>query len=135
MALFFIILLGVSIAGLAALIAVKRWETASGRILWASVRPAVGATAHSALSWIERIAPALIRQWGERLARRGAAEFHRLVALTVIWTERALERTLHVLRRKTEAPRSGEASAFLREVSEHKKQLLQDPESRSIFDE
>jgi len=50
---------------------------------------------------------------------------HRTTAWSVLQVERMLEKTLHTLRHTTAARADGEASAFLREVAEHKKSLIE----------
>lgn len=124
MVTFLTALLCVSIAGLLGLVVLKRWELTTGRILFSEVRPAVGHLLGRGLHFVERRAPALLRQWGVALYRALRRLVHVGVAWLVVHTERLLERTLHTLRQGTDAPRTDtEASAFLREVAEHKKSL------------
>jgi hypothetical protein len=61
---------------------------------------------------------------------------HRLAALAVLLVERVLEKLLGTLRHKTQVPRAdAEASSFLRQVSEHKKQLIKTARKRAIYDD
>lgn len=129
-------MLGVSIVGMTSLIALKRWELASGHVLGGRVRPAVGALMHRVLVWGEFVLPGLLRYWISAGYRYVRSLFHRLSALAVVVAEHLLERALRVLRRNTQVPRSDtEASAFLREVSAHKKQLLKNTRKRVIYDD
>ncbi|MBY0472730.1 hypothetical protein K2Q00_00380 [Patescibacteria group bacterium] len=136
MVLFFTVLLGISIVGLVSLLAIKRWELRTGNMVLAGVRPHVSQVSHRVLVWIERVLPHLITQ----LARRGVSEgrvlVHRGAAYSLLWAEQGLERVLANLRGVTERPRSSkEASAFLREIAEHKRQLVQDKESGKVQEE
>lgn len=124
MVIFLITLLGVSIVGLVGLVAVKRWEMQSGHILFSAARPSVGLYLSLALNFVEERAPELVRQWAARAWKAARAGLHFLVAWAVLHVERMLERTLHTLRHTTQERSEGEASAFLREVAEHKKSLM-----------
>ena len=125
MVLFFTTTLAVSIVGLLTLIMVKHWELSTGRVVLGALRPAIGSFLSGILHWVERQAPSLLRQWVRRAWFIGRTLFHRYVAWSVLWAEHLLERTLYLLRHNTSQPKSGgEASAFLVEVSKHKKTLL-----------
>jgi len=134
---FFIATLGVSVVGMISLISLKRLELNTGMVVGGRARPTVGAYAHRLMVWVEAVLPALAREWLHRVMRYGRTVFHRLAALSVVITEQGLERTLQVLRRSTQVHHSDtEASAFLREVSAHKKQLLKSTRKRGvIYDE
>ncbi len=123
MVIFLTVLLYLSIAGLIGLLAVKRWEFTTGRVLFAGARPAAGAMLGEGLHFVERRAPALLKGFSWTLYRRLRAAFNLLVAWAVLYAERMLERVLSVLRHTTHPSGSGEASAFLREVAEHKRSL------------
>ena len=135
--LFFTSTLVISIAGLVSLMALKRWEMATGKILGGSLRPKVGARAHRGLSWLEHALPGLVRQWIAEGGRYARVMFHRFAALAVLLVERGLEKFLQLIRVKTSVKHSdAQASAFLREVSAHKKQLLKSSRNkRVIYDE
>ncbi len=140
MVTFLTVTLTISILGLVSLISIKRWELATGHVLMAEVRPAIGAFLSLCLHWVERIAPSLVREWGHRGWVLLRAVTHRLVALGVLWTERFLERTLRSLRHTTALPRSKDAaqdaSPFLVEVAKHKRFLMrQAPKDRAIHEE
>lgn len=125
MALFFTATLLISILGLVSLIALKRWELRTGGALGGSLRPRVGRFSEDVLAWFEGSLPELVHRNALHLLELSKNSLHHGVAKAVVFTEGKLEHTLHVLRHTTEEkPRSGEASAFLREVAEHKKQLL-----------
>jgi hypothetical protein len=124
MALFFTVLLGISIAGLVGLLAVKRWELSGGRVVMGSLRPAAGRMLGEGLHFVERQAPQLVRAAAMRAYAATRVLVHRLVAWVVLHTEHLLERTLAGLRGATQTRGEGEASEFLREVAEHKKSLL-----------
>lgn len=125
MVLFFTATLLLSILGLVSLIALKRWELRTGGVLGGAVRPHVSQFSRTVLVWFERVLPALLRQNAARAGAVLRTALHRGVAQGVLHAEHGLERTLYLLRHTTEEkPMLGEASAFLREVAEHKKQLL-----------
>jgi hypothetical protein len=108
------------------LLSVKRYELRTNKVFFIQVRPGLGAFFSGALLWLEYVLPALAAYQARRLYALLRAWLRAGVAWVILATETLLERTLHVLRRKTEVPRHGEASPFLREVAEHKKKLLQD---------
>ncbi len=126
MILFFTITLVISIVGLVSLIALKHWELATGRVLSVTMRPQATKTLAGASLWVEHIAPALLRREAARLYRHAVVQFHRLLAQGILIFEMGLERLLETLRMNTQIPPSdASASAFLREVSAHKKALQQ----------
>jgi len=133
---FFISTLIISIVGLVSLILLKQWELSTGHVVLGRVRPKVGAAAHRLLSWFEYVLPGLFKEYVRRSYRMARTIAHRLAALGVVLAERALERSLGTIKDKTRVRRSdAEASQFLREVSEHKKQLLKRTKQRAIYEE
>ena len=136
MIIFFIVTLGLSIAGLVSLLVLKRLELATGHIFFSGVRPRMGELFYRTLLWIERDAPALAQELVRSLYKNGRHMANPGAAPGILWLARASEQTLRTLRRTTAvAPRAGgEASAFLREVAEHKKKL-QDEANRAIYEE
>lgn len=119
------------------LLVLKRYELNSGRVLLGSARPAVGNFFHRWLSWFEYVLPGLVRVGIRRLyiaARRAA---HVWAAWLVVKVELWLERALSHVRRTTTPPRaSGQSSAFLRQVVEHKKKLQDDlPDRSTVIEE
>jgi hypothetical protein len=123
MALFFTITLAISILGVCGVLWGKHWELTTGQVLLGSVRPRIDRFFQIVLFWIERVLPLLVRVYSRRAAAAALVALHRAFAWMVLEFERLLERTLHTVRHTTDAKR-GEASAFLREVAEHKKRLL-----------
>jgi hypothetical protein len=124
MGLFFTITLALSLAGMLFLLAFKRYELSSGTIIFARGRPAVGNFFRQTLWWIEKVLPALVRVYSRRIMLWCKAALQRGLARSLLWVEHTLEKVLRSVREKTDAPRaSGEASAFLREVAEHKRKL------------
>ena len=137
MVLLFTILLGVSITGMVLLLSVKRYELNNGRVLFVSIRPTLSSLSHRLSFLIGRVFPALVRNYA-LLSKRGLATLlHNGVARATLLLEFTLEKVLHVVREKTTSERpAGEASAFLREVADHKKKLLKRSKSnRIILDE
>ena len=125
MTAFFITTLCISILGLSVLIGVKHWELSNGAMLGGIVRERANRLSHVVLLWVESIIPTLIRIYGKRIWRGTLSLLYHAAALLVVRTEELLDRTLRSLRHSTDARRGmGEASAFLREVAEHKKKLL-----------
>lgn len=123
--LFFTVTLGVSIVGLVALISVKRFEMATGTVLFGGLRPSLGAFFHRVLLWVERALPSIVAVLFHRLVEYGRWFLHHGIARGLLFLEHSLERVLSLVRYTTHPPLSHrEASAFLREVAEHKKKLL-----------
>ncbi len=136
MTLFFIVTLAVAVVGMISLLMLKRWELSTGHVLGGRARPALGALMHRTLVWGEQVLPKLLRYWAEYSFRFAQVLLHRLTAFLVVFAERLLERTLNLLRRKTQVRTGeGQARAFLREVSAHKKQLLKNSHSHAIYEE
>ncbi len=137
MALFFSISLGVSATGLVLLLVLKRHELRTGRMFLARMRPQRGGVAHSGVMFVEHVLPSLvvssIKQFfvATRLAARAA------LARGILLFEHVLQRMLLFVRDMTQPPQGGgPASAFLREVAEHKRKLLEQKlDKRAIFDE
>lgn len=129
-------LLIISIMGLVGLIAIKRWELSHDRLVMSGVRPVAGHYLGSALTFIEEGLPMFVRR-SLRVAYAIVRSLtHRLVAWTMLHTERWLEKTLRALRGATQARPEGEASEFLREVAAHKRSLLRkSAKTRAIYEE
>lgn len=125
MVTFFIGTLIFSSVGLLSLIGLKRYELTTGRIVGAQVRPWVSRFFQGVSLWVERILPTLVRMYGKFITRAFLRSVYRVTAHAVLRVEQGLERALQALRHTTDVRRGmGEASAFLREVSEHKRKLL-----------
>jgi|GEM_PF-5474758 len=109
------------------ILSLKRYEMRTNRVFFAQARPRLGAFFSGALVWVEHVLPGLVARWGRRAYSWGRALLRAAVAWGILATEGLLERTLHVLRRKTSVPRHGkDVSPFLQEVAEHKKKLIED---------
>ena len=125
MVTFFITTLVLSCLGLTSLVGLKRYEMNTGRVVGSNVRPQVSRFFHAISLWVERILPTLVRMYSRILTRAFLSSVYRVTAHAVVRVEQWLERALHALRHTTDVRRGmGEASAFLREVSEHKRKLL-----------
>lgn len=125
MVFFFTTTLLISIAGLSLLIGLKHWELQTGAVVGGRIRGPLGSFFHTALLWVERILPTLVRVFFRRALRATIAFVHQASAWAVLWIEWGLEYVLAVLRKATSARHGmGEASVFLREVAEHKRKLL-----------
>lgn len=122
-----------SSAAMILLLYAKHWELTTGRILFPNARPKIASYAHRALFAVERELPALLKSFfrtGLRWLRTRARD---LLARAWIATEQELERMLYKLKHGLAAARRGgaptenigQASAFLREVAEHKRKLVQ----------
>ena len=113
--------------GIVGLLSAKRYEMATGKVVFGEVRPKIGAFFHALLTLIERVFPALLSRSFRGVAQYASWFVHNGVARGVLALERGLERTLSVVRYATTHPpaeSAGKASAFLQEVAEHKKKLL-----------
>lgn len=136
MALFLTIVLALSCFGMVALLWAKHWELSTGRLLFAQWRPGLTAASHRFFSTVKSHLPALMREGLERLARDMRYGARAGLARTALAAEGWLERSLHNLRHATSPHgKAGEASAFLREVAEHKKQLTAQLRSEEVVAE
>ena len=137
MVLFFTIVLYGSILGLASLLVLKHVELTTGKTLLTSVRPRMNGFFHTALFFVEYVLPALMVRAVRVLFSIVRTQAKVLLARSIAAFEHKLEHLLNVVREKTEAPRAGgQASAFLREVAEHKKTLLKrTKKDRTIVEE
>lgn len=128
--LVFTITLSVSILGLLAILLIKRYEIRSGRKFMSRVRPGVD----SAAVFIVEGVPSLMHQ-GRHHALSAARQWAGAALMRAVFVfENGLERLLHKVREKTRAPREpGEASPFLREVADHKRELLKRAQSERVI--
>jgi len=134
--IFFTTTLVISIVGLISLITLKRWEMKTGRILSVAARPKVTQGLTQASVWMEHHAPAFVRHLAARALRFIEVQIHRAVAYGVLVFERLLESTLEVVRYKTQVKHTdATASAFLREVSAHKKVIQQMSAEERTYEE
>lgn len=138
MTFFLTITLLLSCAGLVVLLALKRYELTSGRLLMSGMRPKVGGVAHAGVMFVESVLPSLVVRWIQQLIVAARALAHKALARGILLFEHVLHRMLVSVRdMTTHAPSSGgPASAFLREVAEHKRTLQRrSSDKRAIFDE
>lgn len=136
-ALFFIVTLAVSIAGMILLLVLRRYELNTGHVFLAGSRPAIGAFFHHKLTWLEYVLPGLIRVGLKRsyLFVRGVLRVW--ITRGALMAEQRLEEALQRVRRTTaRIPRRGtRSSAFLREVTEHKKKVQEELPERIVIEE
>jgi len=125
MALILTISLGFSVMGMLSLLILKRYELDTGKVVFAEARPRVGYYLERAVRLFVSVLPSLIYHALLRAKNAFLFFIHAAVARAALAIEQLLERILHTVREKTSPPRApGEVSAFLREVADHKKQIL-----------
>lgn len=120
------------------LLMLKRYELSSGRVFLGSARPAVGNFFHRGLSWIEYILPGLVRVGVRTMYNTARRVWQVWAGRLAVRVEQDLERALKRVRRSTAGPRPGgyQSSAFLRQVTEHKKKLQDDnPDRGTVIEE
>ena len=136
MVLFFIILLALSIVGMVALLGFKRYELATGKLLLGAVRPHVASSLERGVQLVGKTLPQRANKFLHVEGERFRAWLHLMLARGVLFLEHTLEKVLHTVREKTEPNRTpGEASAFLREVANHKKKLQRRASTRRTIGE
>jgi hypothetical protein len=116
------------------LLVLKRYELNSGRVLLGSARPAVGNFFHLGLSWLEYVLPGLLRVGMRTMYNTARRVWHVWASRLAAQAERGLERALRRVRRSAAGPRPGgyQSSAFLRQVTEHKKRLQDDQPGQGL---
>ena len=125
MVLFFTATLGFSMLAMILLLVVKRYELVSGRVVFAGARPGLNSFFETISRWTHGTLPSLLRQYIERLVRFVLTKLQLLLAQVILMLEHGLERILHAVRERTgDQYVDREPSAFLREVADHKKNLL-----------
>ena len=137
MALFLTITLLVSSFGLVLLLALKRYELRTGHLFLAAVRPRAGGVAHAGVMFFEQALPSLMLRSLTRLVSGMRVAAKTTLARSILLFEHALQRMLLFVRDTTgPAQQGGPASAFLREVADHKRKLLEEKlDKRAIFDD
>lgn len=138
MELFLITTLLVSCAGLVILLSLKRFEMRSGKLIMGSVRPKVGGVMHSGVVFVESVLPALFIRSAKRLLSGMNVWIQKTFARAIVFFEQTLRWMLDSIHEMTTKPRQGggPASAFLREVAEHKRKLQKrSAHKRAILDE
>ncbi len=134
MVFFFVTTFILAIIGMVAILSVRHWELETGNVCLTNVRPQMSRALRFVSLWCGHILPTLIRIYSRRAWRAISVSAHHTAARVAIKLEQLLEHTLHMVRRTTEIPRgSGEVSAFLREVAEHKKKLLRYRDKKSTI--
>ena len=124
MVLFFTVTLVFSLCAMALLLAVKRYELSTGRVVFAGVRPKVGSFLDGTLRLGRYILPGLARHYIERAVRALVIKLHLWVARAILKLQNLLERVLQSMRTRTgHVDVNREPSGFLREVANHKKNL------------
>jgi hypothetical protein len=134
---FFSITLAVSVVGLLSILLLKRYELSTGKMVLGKARPKVSRVSHDVVLTVEYILPSLVVRIIKRSIELVKDWLKQVVARAIFLFERMLEVLLHTVREKTRPPRgAGEASAFLREVADHKRELLKrSRDERFIADE
>ncbi len=136
MAWFFSLTLILSITGLVLLLVLKHYEMTSGRVVLGGLRPKVGRFFHRGLMFFERGIPRVATKVVTGTLRTVRSRTQSTLARAILFFELYLERTLHVVRQKSERPREGAASQFLLEVAAHKQKLLRRaPRNRMILED
>lgn len=121
---FFTVTLFASVAGILALFALKQIELSTGTVLFGALRPRVNRFFKTCLIIVERVIPGLAREGTMHVHSKLRETVKVLLARAVFKTEAWLQHTLQGLRDKFNPRHArGEASAFLKEVGEYKKQL------------
>ncbi len=127
MVTFFTITLVISIAGIALLMTVKQIELSTGMVVLGPIRRPINRFFRTILVLIGRVLPALAHESLAHIAETTRTALLKLLARGILWFETLLHRTLHLIREKLHPQHHrGEASAFLKEVGEYKKQLETD---------
>ena len=131
MVLFLLVVLIMSSLGVAMLLYAKHWELSTGTVILEQTRPRFNTFFQTGLQFIEHRLPHLLREWAIIAVLKTKLLLREGIARTVLVVELGLERVLHTLRHTTSPDHKiGEASAFLREVAEHKQQLAAKIRSR-----
>ncbi|HEX2614040.1 MAG TPA: hypothetical protein VHL10_00990 [Nitrososphaera sp.] len=121
---FFTMTLVISILGLGTLFVLKQIEVSTGSVLFRAVRPQINRFFKTCLVIVERVIPGLAKEGGVHVFKRTRAATQVALAHAALRLETFLRDTLHTLRVKLNPEqRRGEASPFLKEVGEYKKQL------------
>jgi hypothetical protein len=133
MVLYLIILLVLSIAGMAALLGAKHYELSTGHLILANSRPKIAKFSARMVFLFGTAIPLYVRWQAGRVYAAANAWLHKTAARAVVQVEHWLESVLTHVREKTAPNRQpGEASAFLREVGEYKKKLTESATENKI---
>ncbi len=124
MVTFFTMTLVISILALGALLVLKQIEVATGSVILAGVRPQVNRFFKTCLVLAGRVIPGLAQEGGAHVLTRMRTAAQVALAHVALRVETFLHNSLHMLRTKLHPEQKrGEASAFLKQVGEYKKQL------------
>lgn len=124
---FFTITLFVSVAALTLILTLKQVELSTGKVILAPVRPQINRFFKTCLVLVERVLPSLAQEGYLALFKKAREAVKVVLARAVLSVETKLHTALVYIREKfNPEPRRGEASAFLKEVGEYKKQLAED---------
>lgn len=117
-------MLVISILGIAALFVLKQIEVSTGSVLFKALRPQINLFFKTCLVIVERVIPGLAKEGGVHVFKRTRAAAQVALAHLALRVETFLRDSLHTMRVKLNPEQKrGEASAFLKEVGEYKKQL------------
>ena len=121
---FFTISLAVSVTAIVALFVLKQVELSTGSVIFRSVRPQINRFFKTCLVLVERVLPGLATDGFMHVLKSIRAGLTKVLAHAVLKVETTLQNTLHAIREKLHPQHHrGEASAFLKEVGEYKKQI------------
>ena len=121
---FFTISLAVSVTAIVALFVLKQVELSTGSVIFRSVRPQINRFFKTCLVLVERVLPGLATDGVMHVLKSIRAGLTKVLAHAVLKVETTLQNTLHAIREKLHPQHHrGEASAFLKEVGEYKKQI------------
>jgi hypothetical protein len=121
---FFTMMLVISILGIGALFVLKQIEVSTDSVLFKTVRPQINRFFKTCLVIVERVIPGLAKEGGVHVFRRARVAAQVALAHMALRLETFLHDTLHTMRVKLNPEQKrGEASPFLKEVGEYKKQL------------
>jgi hypothetical protein len=136
MVLFFLTALLSSLVILSLMLGFKYYELSTGNLLLGERRQSVSRFSHRTAFLFGTALPHYIRYEARRAYRGGWVFVHAVLARAVAKVEHWLEGLLNRVQEKAAHPRNpGEASAFLREVGEHKKRLADTSEVHRIDQE
>ena len=134
MTLFFFITLCFSATMLVLLLGVKRYEMNTGHVIFMRARPKAARIVHIVVLFIQHVLPFIARRSAAQAFRLARAGVSNMLARLTLYIETSLRRLLLAIQQGMQPKRGGGVtSAFLREVAEHKKKLLNDPEERKAF--
>jgi hypothetical protein len=132
MASFFTLLLLVSVGGVVLLLTLKQIEVATGTVLFSIVRPKVNRFFKTCLLIVERGIPGLVKEGFNLVWQKIKTGIQWFLAHGLLKFETWLKSMLALIREKTHPSHArGEASPFLREVGEYKKQLESESKEES----